>query len=54
MSDEENTQLYYKKIAKGGCYDSLEKSVQISERVFLPVDHLDIYTGFRVVQNPSK
>ena len=42
-----------KKIAKGGCYDSLAEGVRVSERMMLPSDYADIYTGFRVVTSPS-
>lgn len=35
------------KIVKGGCYDSLSDGVRVSERLALPPEHLDIYTGFR-------
>lgn len=39
------------KIVKGGCYDSLANGVRVSERLALPPDHTDIYTGFRVAQS---
>lgn len=35
------------KIVKGGCYDSLPDGVRVSERLALPPDYSDIYTGFR-------
>lgn len=38
-------------IVKGGCYDSLAEGVRVSERLALPSDHLDIYTGFRIAQS---
>lgn len=37
-----------KKVAKGGCYNSLKEGVRVSERIGLPPEHTDIYTGFRV------
>lgn len=36
-----------KKVAKGGCYDSLPDGVRVAERIGLPPDHLDPFTGFR-------
>jgi formylglycine-generating enzyme required for sulfatase activity len=36
------------KVAKGGCYDSLADGVRVSERMGLPPDHTDAYTGFRI------
>lgn len=38
------------KIVKGGCYDSLADGVRVSERLALPPDYSDIFTGFRVAQ----
>jgi formylglycine-generating enzyme required for sulfatase activity len=38
------------KIVKGGCYDSFADGVRVSERLALPPDHADIYTGFRVAK----
>lgn len=38
------------KIVKGGCYDSLAQGVRVSERLALPADYSDIYTGFRVAK----
>ena len=38
-----------KKIVKGGCYDSLADGVRVTERLALPLDHTDSYTGFRIV-----
>lgn len=48
-----------KKIAKGGCYDSLADGVRVAERLPLDPEHVDIYTGFRVaktvqVQSPPE
>ncbi len=40
-----------KKVAKGGCYDSLAAGVRVAERMGLPPDHTDIYTGFRVASD---
>jgi formylglycine-generating enzyme required for sulfatase activity len=37
-----------KKVAKGGCYDSLADGVRVAERISLPPEHLDSYTGFRI------
>lgn len=37
-----------KKVAKGGCYDSLSDGVRVAERIGLPPEHLDPYTGFRI------
>lgn len=36
------------KVVKGGCYDSLKDGVRVSERLALPPDYSDAYTGFRV------
>lgn len=41
------------KIVKGGCYDSLADGVRVSERLALPPDYSDIYTGFRIAQSPA-
>lgn len=38
------------KIIKGGCYDSLAEGVRVSERLALPPDYADIYTGFRAAK----
>lgn len=35
-------------IVKGGCYDSLANGIRVAERLALPPDYSDIYTGFRV------
>lgn len=40
-----------KKIAKGGCYDSLAEGVRVSERMPLDPEYSDIFTGFRVVRS---
>ncbi len=48
--DETGKALAAYKIVKGGCYDSLAQGVRVSERLALPPDHSDIYTGFRVAQ----
>lgn len=37
-------------IAKGGCFDSLAEGVRVSERLLLPQNHSDIFTGFRVAK----
>jgi formylglycine-generating enzyme required for sulfatase activity len=39
------------KIIKGGCYDSLAQGVRVAERLALPPDYSDIYTGFRVAKS---
>lgn len=38
------------KVIKGGCYDSTADGVRVAERMGLPLDHADPYTGFRVAQ----
>ncbi|MBA2369066.1 MAG: SUMF1/EgtB/PvdO family nonheme iron enzyme [Candidatus Protochlamydia sp.] len=40
-----------KKIAKGGSYDSLPDGVRVSERISHPLEHSDIFTGFRAAKN---
>jgi formylglycine-generating enzyme required for sulfatase activity len=42
------------KVAKGGCYDSLTKGVRVAERLALPPEHADPYTGFRVAKDPTE
>ena len=42
------------KVAKGGCYDSFAEGVRVAERIGLPPDHLDPYTGFRVALDAQK
>lgn len=39
-----------KKVVKGGCYDSFADGVRVSERLGLPPDHTDAYTGFRIAK----
>lgn len=39
------------KIVKGGCYDSLASGIRVSERLALPSNYADIYTGFRIAQS---
>lgn len=41
-------------IAKGGSYNSLPTALQVSERLILPPDHADIFTGFRPAKSLSK
>lgn len=36
------------KVVKGGCYDSLADGVRVSERLGLPPNHADAFTGFRI------
>lgn len=38
------------KVVKGGCYDSLADGVRVSERMGLPPDYCDAYTGFRIAR----
>lgn len=42
------------KIAKGGCYDSLSDGVRVAERLPLPPEHTDAFTGFRVAKDLKK
>lgn len=39
------------KIVKGGCYASTAEGVRVAERLALPPDHADVYTGFRVASD---
>jgi formylglycine-generating enzyme required for sulfatase activity len=39
-----------KKVVKGGSYDSLADGVRVTERLALPPDHSDAYTGFRIAK----
>jgi formylglycine-generating enzyme required for sulfatase activity len=41
------------KVAKGGCYDSFAEGVRVAERIGLPPDHTDPYTGFRVAADKN-
>lgn len=36
------------KVVKGGCYDSLAEGVRVAERLGIPPDHTDAFTGFRI------
>lgn len=36
------------RLAKGGCYDSTAEGVRVTERIALPPEHSDQFTGFRV------
>lgn len=47
-NDQDTAQTH--KIAKGGCYDSLADGVRVSERLPLPPNYSDIYTGFRAAR----
>lgn len=49
LHKEESIPLEFS-VVKGGCYDSLAEGVRVSERIVLPLSHLDIYTGFRVAK----
>lgn len=40
----------YSKVVKGGCYDSLTSGVRVTERLGLPLNYADAYTGFRVAR----
>ncbi|MBA3816322.1 MAG: SUMF1/EgtB/PvdO family nonheme iron enzyme, partial [Parachlamydiaceae bacterium] len=40
-----------KKVVKGGCYDSLVEGVRVAERLGLPPDHTDAFTGFRIAKD---
>jgi len=52
VSSSDDTNIWSnKRIVKGGCYDSLEQGVRIAERLVLPPDHSDIYTGFRAARS---
>ena len=50
MSANSSNSVPPMQIAKGGSYDSFADGVRVSERIALPLDHSDIYTGFRVAQ----
>lgn len=39
-----------KKVVKGGCYDSLEEGVRVAERMGIPTDYCDEFTGFRIAK----
>jgi formylglycine-generating enzyme required for sulfatase activity len=39
------------KVAKGGCYDSLADGVRAAERLPLPPNYSDAFTGFRVAKS---
>lgn len=39
-----------KKVVKGGCYDSLAEGVRVAERLGIPPDYCDEFTGFRIVK----
>lgn len=40
------------KVIKGGCYDSLADGVRVAERIGLPPDYMDSFTGFRMAKDP--
>jgi formylglycine-generating enzyme required for sulfatase activity len=40
-----------KNVVKGGCYDSLNEGVRIAERMGIPRDYCDEFTGFRIARN---
>jgi len=42
------------RVAKGGCYDSTADGVRAAERLALPPNHCDMYTGFRIAFSPKK
>jgi len=37
-----------RRLAKGGCYDSTAEGVRVTEKIALPPEHTDQFTGFRV------
>jgi len=39
------------RVAKGGCYASFANGVRVSERLGLPLNYADPYTGFRVARD---
>ena len=39
------------KVGKGGCYDSLADGVRVAERLPMPPDYCDPYTGFRIARD---
>lgn len=39
------------KVVKGGCYDSLADGVRVAERMGLPLEYTDGFTGFRVASD---
>jgi len=39
------------KVVKGGCYDSLADGVRVAERLGLPLEYSDAFTGFRVAKD---
>lgn len=41
------------KVVKGGCYDSLADGVRVAERLGIPPDHVDAFTGFRIAQDAT-
>lgn len=42
------------RLAKGGCYDSTAEGVRVTEKIALPPEHSDQYTGFRVYTEISR
>lgn len=53
MADQDPTgpETGLQKVAKGGCYDSFAEGVRVAERMGLPPNHTDAYTGFRVAKD---
>lgn len=43
-----------KKVVKGGCYDSLADGVRVAERLGLPPEYTDAFTGFRIATDEKK
>lgn len=39
------------KVVKGGCYDSLSQGTRAAERMGVPPDYMDIFTGFRIAKS---
>jgi formylglycine-generating enzyme required for sulfatase activity len=42
------------KVVKGGCYESSAQGVRVAERMGLPPDHTDAFTGFRIATDVSE
>lgn len=53
-NDPQGPETGINKVAKGGCYDSFADGVRVPERIGLPPDHADPFTGFRVAADKQK
>jgi formylglycine-generating enzyme required for sulfatase activity len=42
------------KVAKGGCYDSLPLAIRSAERLPIPPNYSDPFTGFRIALTPAQ